>query len=100
MWGAIAVGFFSTEGGLFYSGNWELMGVQVLGLIVLCAWGSGVTWLGLSFIRLWIPVRSTEEEEDMGLDISYHGVMAAYQEHEFISYEDQYGEVDEKEGKT
>jgi ammonium transporter, Amt family len=96
MWGTLAVGLFSTDGGLFSSGNWELLGVQVLGLIVLCAWGFGVTWLGLSVIRLWIPVRSTEEEEEMGLDISYHGVMAAYQEHEFISYEDQYGEEDNK----
>ncbi|PFA68069.1 ammonium transporter [Bacillus sp. AFS015802] len=96
MWGTIALGLFSTEGGLFSSGSWELLGVQLLGLIVLCVWGFGMTWLGLSLIRLWIPVRSTEEEEEMGLDISYHGVMAAYQEHEFISYEDQYGGEDPK----
>ncbi|MFI8687833.1 ammonium transporter [Rossellomorea sp. NPDC077527] len=91
IWGTIAVGLFSTDGGLFSNGSWELLGIQLLGLVVLCAWGFGMTWLGLSLIRLWIPVRSTEEEEEVGLDISYHGVMAAYQEHEFISYEDQYG---------
>ncbi|MFP3360135.1 ammonium transporter, partial [Planococcus sp. SIMBA_143] len=72
IWGTIAVGLFSTDGGLFSSGSWELLGVQLLGLIVLCVWGFGMTWLGLSLIRLWIPVRSTEEEEEMGLDISYH----------------------------
>ncbi|WP_226675380.1 ammonium transporter [Rossellomorea aquimaris] len=96
IWGTIAVGLFSTDGGLFSTGSWELLGVQLLGLIVLCVWGFGMTWLGLSLIRLWIPVRSTEEEEEMGLDISYHGVMAAYQEHEFIRYEDQYDEIEKK----
>ncbi len=90
MWGTIALGLFSTEGGLFYGGGWHLLSVQVLGLIVLCIWGFAMTWLGLSLIRLWIPVRSTEEEEEMGLDISYHGVLAAYQEHEFINYQDHY----------
>jgi Amt family ammonium transporter len=96
MWGTIALGLFATEGGLFYGGGWDLLGVQVLGLIVLCVWGFGMTWLGLSIIRLWIPVRSTEEEEEMGLDISYHGVLAAYQEHEFIHYQDHYTDFSNK----
>ncbi|MGG7620904.1 ammonium transporter [Bacillus coreaensis] len=96
MWGTIALGLFSTEGGLFYGGGWNLLGVQMLGLIVLCIWGFVMTWLGLSLIRLWIPVRSTEEEEEMGLDISYHGVLAAYQEHEFINYQDHYTDFSNK----
>ncbi|WP_391560309.1 ammonium transporter [Robertmurraya sp.] len=96
MWGTIALGLFSTEGGLFYGGGWHLLGVQVLGLIVLCIWGFAMTWLGLSLIRLWIPVRSTEEEEEMGLDISYHGVLAAYQEHDFINYQDHYTDFPNK----
>ncbi|AYA74849.1 ammonium transporter [Bacillus sp. Y1] len=96
MWGTISLGLFSTEGGLFYGGGWHLLGVQVLGLIVLCIWGFAMTWLGLSLIRLWIPVRSTEEEEEMGLDISYHGVLAAYQEHDFINYQDHYTDFPNK----
>jgi ammonium transporter, Amt family len=96
VWGTIALGLFATEGGLFYGGGWDLLGVQVLGLTVLCVWGFGMTWLGLSLIRLWIPVRSTEEEEEMGLDISYHGVLAAYQEHEFIHYQDHYTDFSNK----
>ncbi len=96
MWGTIALGLFAIEGGLFYGGGWHLLGVQVLGLIVLCLWGFVMTWLGLSLIRLWIPVRSTEEEEEMGLDISYHGVLAAYQEHEFIHYQDHYTDFSSK----
>lgn len=97
MWGTVAVGLFATEEGLFYSGNWHLLVVQVVGLIVLCAWGFLMTWLGLSLIKLWIPVRSTEEEEEIGLDISYHGVVAAYQDHEFLQYEDPYVDLLKKE---
>jgi Amt family ammonium transporter len=90
IWGTIAVGLFAEDGGLFNSGNWDLLGVQLLGLLVLCIWGFALTWIGLKLIQLWIPVRSTEEEEEVGLDISYHGMIAAYQEHEFIKYEDHY----------
>jgi ammonium transporter, Amt family len=96
MWGTLALGLFATDGGLFYGGGWDLLGVQVVGLVVLCVWGFVMTWLGLSLIRLWIPVRSTEEEEELGLDISYHGVLAAYQEHEFIHYEENYTEFPNK----
>jgi Amt family ammonium transporter len=90
IWGTIAVGLFAKDGGLFSSGNWHLLGVQLLGLLVLCIWGFVLTWIGLKLIQLWIPVRSTEEEEEVGLDISYHGIIAAYQEHEFIKHEDHY----------
>ncbi|RLQ93242.1 ammonium transporter [Falsibacillus albus] len=94
IWGTFAVGLFAKDGGLFHSGGWHLLGVQVLGLIVLCVWGFALTWFGLKLIQLWIPVRSTEEEEEMGLDISYHGILAAYQEHEFIHHEDRYADIE------
>lgn len=88
MWGTLATGLFAQEGGLLTGGGWHLLGVQVLGLAVLCAWGFTLTWLGLKLINQWIPVRSTEEEEEIGLDISYHGVMAAHQAHDFIDDEE------------
>lgn len=69
-------------------GGWRLLGVQVLGLIALAAWGFAMTWFGLKLIGKVVPVRSTEEEEDLGLDISYHGVMAAHQSHEFLDGEE------------
>lgn len=90
VWGIVAVGLFAAEGGLFTDGQWHLLGVQLLGLSVLCVWGFSLTWLGLKLIKLWVPVRSTEEEEEVGLDISYHGILASYQEQEFIKYEDKY----------
>lgn len=39
IWGTIALGLFSTEGGLFTGGGWHLLGEQSLGLAVLCIWG-------------------------------------------------------------
>ncbi|RUT35578.1 ammonium transporter [Paenibacillus zeisoli] len=88
MWGTLATGLFAQDGGLLYGQGWHLIGVQVLGLAVLCAWGFALTWLGLKLINRWIPVRSTEEEEEIGLDISYHGIMAAHQAHDFIDDEE------------
>ncbi|MFC3884052.1 ammonium transporter [Bacillus songklensis] len=93
MWGTIAVGLFSTDGGLFTDGGWHLLGVQLLGLAVLCAWGFLLTWFGLKIIRLWIPIRATEEEEEVGLDISYHGIMAVHRSREFIKYEGPYTQI-------
>jgi Amt family ammonium transporter len=90
------VGLFSTDGGVFTGGGWTLLGVQLLGLIALCAWGFVTTWIGLKVISLVVPLRSTEEEEEVGLDISYHGIMAAHQAPEFIEYENYYAEVKEK----
>ncbi|MGG1573948.1 ammonium transporter [Fictibacillus sp. NRS-1165] len=90
IWGTLAVGLFAADKGLITTGSWHLLGVQLLGLLVLCVWGFVLTWVGLKFIQLWIPVRSTEEEETVGLDISYHGMVAAFQEQEFIRYESDY----------
>lgn len=90
VWGTIAIGIFSMEGGLLHGGGFDLLGVQILGLIVLCAWGLIATWIGLRVIQLMVPVRSTEDEEDVGLDISYHGTLAAYQDRDFIKHEDSY----------
>ena len=55
MWGTIAVGLFSTENGLFAGGGWHLLGVQTLGLVVLCIWGFSVTWLVFKVINVWLP---------------------------------------------
>lgn len=84
VWGTVAVGLFATEGGLFHSGGWHLIGVQLLGLIVLCMWGFVTTWISLKGINLFVPIRSKEEEEEIGLDISYHGILSVHTSPEFI----------------
>ncbi|XJZ27798.1 ammonium transporter [Bacillota bacterium Lsc_1132] len=96
-WGTIAVGLFATKGGLLTGGGWHLLGVQVLGLIVLCAWGFVLTWFGLKLINLWVPVRATDEEEELGLDVSYHGIMATHSMPEFLKVEEPIHEKSVKE---
>lgn len=95
IWGTIAVGLFATKGGLFTGGGFHLLGIQLLGLVVLCAWGFLLTWIGLKIINKWVPIRSTDEEEEVGLDISYHGIMATHASPEFINVEDYFNNQEE-----
>lgn len=88
IWGTIAVGLFATKGGLFTGGGWHLLGVQLLGLAVLCVWGFITTWIGLKAINKIVPVRATDDEEEVGLDISYHGIMATHASPEFINVDE------------
>ncbi|WP_026573484.1 ammonium transporter [Bacillus sp. UNC438CL73TsuS30] len=84
VWGTIAVGLFATKGGLLEGGGWHLLWIQLLGLIILCGWGFLLTWAGLKLINKWVPIRASNDEEDLGLDISYHGIMATHTSPEFL----------------
>jgi Amt family ammonium transporter len=78
--GTVGQGYY----GLFYGGGWNLLGVQLLGLIVVCTWGFTLTWLVLSVIKFVLPVRVSRDEELIGLDVGIHGVPAYSQDHDFI----------------
>ncbi|MFD0697508.1 ammonium transporter [Paenibacillus sp. GCM10027628] len=89
--GTLAVGLFAKpdaikEGtaGLFYGGGFELLGVQTLGLIVVCIWGFLLTWGFLKVINLIVPLRVSRDEEVVGLDVGIHGVPAYSQEDGFL----------------
>lgn len=81
---------------LLMEGGFELLGIQFIGLVALSTRGFLATWFGLKAIALLVPLRSTEEEEEVGLDISYHGIIAANQSHEFIEYYNQYEQTEQK----
>ncbi|MDR6554516.1 ammonium transporter [Paenibacillus qinlingensis] len=89
--GTIAVGLCAKpdairEGtaGLFYGGGFDLLGVQALGLLTVCAWGFFITWAFLKLIKLIVPLRVTRDEELVGLDVGSHGVPAYSQEEGFL----------------
>ncbi|ULL19657.1 ammonium transporter [Paenibacillus sp. H1-7] len=92
--GTLAVGLFAqpelAEGvgqgysGLLYGGGWNLLSVQLLGLITVSIWGFFITWLSLKLINRLVPVRVSRDEELVGLDVGIHGVPAYSQEHDFI----------------
>lgn len=75
-WGTLAVGFFATDGGLFFGGGAKLLGVQALGVVTAFAWAFGLGMILFLTIKYTIGLRVSEEEEIKGLDIGEHGMEA------------------------
>lgn len=84
IFGTLCVGLFAKEGvtslstknGLFYGGGFELLGVQIIGIVAVGAFvfaASALVWL---VIKKTIGIRVTREEEIAGLDIGEHGNVA------------------------
>ncbi len=75
-WGALAVGLFASttlaSGGLI-NGNPGQFVSQVIATIVTWIYAFGMTWIIFKVIDLVMGVRSTSEDESIGLDISEHG---------------------------
>ncbi|WP_147534234.1 ammonium transporter [Bacillus marasmi] len=82
IWGALLTGFFATKdvnpaggNGLFY-GNPEQVLHQLTGIGVTLALATVGTFLILKFISLFTPLRVSEKEELLGLDLSVHEELA------------------------
>ena len=98
IWGTLACGLFTSprlaqyngfgdpEGGLFYSGSFQQLGDQALGIIVVFSFVLASSLAVLYVIKQTYGLRVTPEEEDAGLDISEHG-MYGYPE-QFIPNEE------------
>jgi Amt family ammonium transporter len=81
-WGALATGLFATTlinpagfDGLFY-GNPAQLGIQAVAAGVSIVFAFGVTYLITQALKRTIGLRVTENEEEVGLDISEHGERA------------------------
>ncbi len=78
-WGAIATGLFASVlinpaggNGLFH-GNIDLLGAQVLALVVVILYAFGITWGILKLLDKTMGLRVSPEEEIDGLDLAQHG---------------------------
>lgn len=71
--GTILVGFFATDGGLFYGGGFEKLIVQITGVAAIVAWAMGASFIVLFILKKTMGLRVTKEEEIDGLDIHEHG---------------------------
>jgi Amt family ammonium transporter len=76
--GILFIGFFAqlswngVSDGLFY-GNAAQLGDQALAAIAAPAYAFGATYLLLRGIALVMPLRASEREEALGMDVIYHG---------------------------
>ena len=86
IWGTISCGFFTSpilaqynafgdpEGGLFYSGSFDQLIAQVVGLLIAFSFVFAMSYSAFWIINKTIGIRVTEDEEEAGLDISEHGM--------------------------
>ncbi len=85
IWGTIAVGLFATTTapesslkGLFYGGGFELLGIQLIGMLAVLLWTAVTMFLAFWIIDKTVGLRVSEEEEIVGLDSKEHGLASAY----------------------
>jgi Amt family ammonium transporter len=86
IWGTLSCGLFTSpdlakynafgdpNGGLVYSGSFEQLGNQALGVVVAFAFVFTLSYVTFFLIKQTIGLRVSEEEEDAGLDIVEHGM--------------------------
>ncbi len=77
IWGALATGLFASVGATgLITGNPGQIWTQCIGILVTASYALIVTFVIAFIINKVIGLRSKEEEEYIGLDISCHGEIA------------------------
>ncbi|GMA63617.1 ammonium transporter [Alicyclobacillus fastidiosus] len=92
--GTLGVGLFDRSQGLFTTGHVRLLAVQLLGILVVSAWGFSCAFLMGLALKRTIGIRVGSAEEEAGLDIVAHGI-PAYNELERFSDGNQLSFMDE-----
>lgn len=86
--GTICVGLFSTGqngvgAGLFYGGGFKRLGIQLLGVVTVCAWVGVTMIIVFEVLKHTIGLRVPADIEIKGLDYAEHGLASAYSGFEF-----------------
>jgi len=66
----MSVAFFNSESGVFYGGEWKIIGVQLLGVVTIAAWSAGLSSICFGVLRFLKMLRVSDEVEGKGLDSS------------------------------
>ena len=74
--GTILVGLFATDGGLFYGGGAQLLGVQVLGVLAVFGWAALTALILFKLLKAGNGLRVERRVEEEGLDVYEHGETA------------------------
>ena len=84
VWGTVAVGLLANPAapaglkGLFYTGDFTLLGVQCLGIVAILAWTAVTMTATFFIIKKTVGLRASAEEEIKGMDKTEHGLPSAY----------------------
>lgn len=84
IWGTVAVGLLANPKapaglkGLFYTGSFRLLGIQLLGIASILVWTAIMMTATFFIIKNTIGLRVSTEEEIKGLDKTEHGLPSAY----------------------
>ncbi len=98
VWGTLAVGLLANPDapagldGLFYTGSFSLLGVQLLGFASVAAYTVITMIITFQVIKRTNGLRADAEDELKGLDISEHGLPSAYAD--FAPSVEKYGGFD------
>jgi len=77
VWGTLAVGLFNTSSGLFITGKFDQLFIQLVGSFSYAIFTIVTCWIAWTIIGACFGgIRVTEEEETIGLDIGEHGMEA------------------------
>jgi Amt family ammonium transporter len=76
LFGAIAVGLFATEGGLFFGGGAAMLRTQALGVFVIGIFSFIVTFILMKIMQKTFGIRISKREESAGIDAVSFGVEA------------------------
>ena len=80
IWGTLAVGLY---GDLEILGTGltriEQIGVQIMGIVACGVWTFGITYVLLTIVNKYYPLRVTMDHELRGLNISEHGELEDYE---------------------
>jgi len=74
LFGTLAVGFFATEGGLFFGGGTDLLITQLIGVLTIALFSFSITFILMRVLKSLIGIRITSEEEEAGIDSVSFGV--------------------------
>ena len=81
-WGTIAVGLFADSqlggglDGLLFGGGFYQLFIQTLGVVAVFGWTIATSLILFYAINKFVGLRVSKDEEQQGLDISEHGVVA------------------------
>ena len=78
VWGTLAVAIFARADHLPAGvTRIDQFGVQLLGVGAGFLWSFGISMLLLTFVRMFSPLRVSEEDEDIGLNVAEHGATSS-----------------------